>query len=88
MPIARKHFKGTLVANMGYDAAEASAAIADGQLDAVAFGTKFLANPDFVERTKVGAELNAPKAETFYTTDAVVGYNDYPVLGEEANKAA
>jgi N-ethylmaleimide reductase len=76
VPIARKHFKGVLVANMGYEAAEAEAAIAAGQLDAVAFGIKFLANPDFPQRVKVGAELNALKPKNFYTLGHE-GYNDY-----------
>jgi N-ethylmaleimide reductase len=41
----RAHFKGVLVGNMGYTAEEAGQAIAEGNLDAVAFGTAFLANP-------------------------------------------
>lgn len=36
--------------NLGYDADEADEGIVEGKFDAVAFGTKFLANPDLPER--------------------------------------
>ena len=39
-------FKGTLIANGGYDVHTAQAAIARGEADLVAFGVPFLANPD------------------------------------------
>lgn len=76
---AREHFQGVLVANMGYTATEAEAAIASGTVDAVAFGTAFLANPDLPERFRQGAPLQAPDPATFYTPGPV-GYNDYPSL--------
>ncbi len=74
---AREHFKGVLVANMGYTAAEAADAIRAGIVDAVAFGTPFLANPDLPARIKAGASLNTPDSATFYTQTAE-GYTDYP----------
>ncbi|TRZ98917.1 MAG: alkene reductase [Rhodocyclaceae bacterium] len=73
----RAHYKGVLVANMGYSADEASQAIAAGKVDAVAFGTGFLANPDLPARIKAGAPLNKPNAATFYSPGAA-GYTDYP----------
>ncbi|MFO8237653.1 MAG: alkene reductase [Prochlorococcaceae cyanobacterium] len=76
---ARRHFRGVLVANMGYDAAEAEAAIAAGAVDAVAFGTAFLANPDLPERIRRGAPLNAADPATFYSPGPA-GYTDYPTL--------
>ena len=79
MTIARAHYKGVLIGNMGYTAAEAEAAITTGQLDAVAFGTSFLANPDLPARIKAGAALNTPDSNTFYTPGAK-GYTDYPTL--------
>lgn len=79
MPIAREHYKGVLIGNMGYSAEEADAAIKEGKLDAVAFGTSFLANPDLPARFKAGAALNAPDASTFYTPGEK-GYTDYPTL--------
>lgn len=74
----RAAYKGVLVGNMGYSAQEATQAIESGKLDAVAFGTGFLANPDFPARIKAGAPLNAPNPATFYTPGAE-GYTDYPV---------
>jgi N-ethylmaleimide reductase len=79
MTPARAAFKGTLIGNMGYTAEEAEAAITAGQLDAVAFGTSFLANPDLPERIAAGAALNAPNPATFYTPGPV-GYTDYPFI--------
>jgi N-ethylmaleimide reductase len=75
----RANFRGTVVANMGYTPSEASQAIAAGQVDAVAFGTAFLANADLPARIRAGAALNAPNPATFYTPGPV-GYTDYPTL--------
>jgi N-ethylmaleimide reductase len=79
MPVAREKYKGVLVGNMGYSADEAEAAIAEGKLDAVAFGTAFLANPDLPARIRAKAPLNAPDSNTFYAGGAK-GYTDYPTL--------
>lgn len=75
----REHYKGVLVANMGYSAAEASSAIGSGSIDAVAFGTAFLANPDLPERFRRGAALNQPDPSKFYS-QGPSGYIDYPFL--------
>jgi N-ethylmaleimide reductase len=79
MTVAREKYKGVLIGNMGYTSAEAEQAITDGKLDAVAFGTSFLANPDLPARIQAGAALNVPDASTFYTPGAK-GYTDYPTL--------
>ena len=76
---AREQFKGILVANMDYSAAEAEAAIRSGAVDAVAFGRAFLANPDLPERLHRGAPLNDADPNTFYTAGPA-GYVDYPTL--------
>jgi N-ethylmaleimide reductase len=73
----RERYKGLLIGNMGYGADEANAAIAAGNVDAVAFGTTFLANPDLPARFAAGAPLNAPDPATFYSPGPV-GYTDYP----------
>ncbi|MEF8700357.1 MAG: alkene reductase [Candidatus Accumulibacter sp. UW20] len=75
----RAVYRGTLIGNMAYTAAEAGQAIAAGQIDAVAFGTSFLANPDLPARIRAGAALNRPNPATFYTPGAE-GYTDYPVM--------
>lgn len=76
---ARKHFKGPIVANMGYTPEEAEEQVKSGLIDAVAFGTKFISNPDLPERVKAGAELAAFDAKTFYTRE-VEGYTTYPAM--------
>lgn len=79
MSIARAHYKGVLIGNMGYSSDEAVAAIKENKLDAVAFGTGFLANPDFPARVQAGALLNVPDQATFYSPGAK-GYTDYPSM--------
>jgi len=79
MTPAREHFKGVLIGNMGYAADEAETSIGAGQLDAVAFGVPFLANPDLPARFAAKATLNAPKSAQFYSPGPE-GYTDYPVL--------
>jgi N-ethylmaleimide reductase len=79
LSVARAKYHGVLVGNMGYSAEEAEQAIAGGKLDAVAFGTSFLANPDLPERIQAGAALNAPNPNTFYSPGPV-GYTDYPTM--------
>jgi N-ethylmaleimide reductase len=79
MTPARQHFKGTLISNMGYTADEAEQAITEGKLDAVAFGTSFLANPDLPARIAAKAPLNAPNAARFYSPGPE-GYTDYPAM--------
>jgi N-ethylmaleimide reductase len=75
----RQHYKSVLIGNMAYTGEEADKDIAAGRIDAVAFGTSFLANPDLPARIKVDAPLNQPNPATFYTWDAE-GYTDYPAL--------
>lgn len=76
----REAYKGVIISNMGYSAEEAEQAIQAGKVDAVAFGTGFLANPDLPERIRTGAVWNAPNPATFYTPGPE-GYTDYPALG-------
>ncbi len=73
----RENYKGIIVGNMGYTAEEAAQAINEGKLDAVAFGSSFLANPDLPARIKKKAPLNPADPNTFYTSGAE-GYTDYP----------
>lgn len=78
---ARENFKGVLITNMGYTAQEADAAIAAGQVDAVAFGVPFISNPDLPARFQAGAPLNAANPATFYVPGPA-GYTDYPPLAQ------
>lgn len=79
IPIAREHYQGHLMVNMGYSAEEAAEVIRNQTADSVAFGTAFLANPDLPARIQAGAALNTPDQDTFYTSGAE-GYTDYPFM--------
>jgi N-ethylmaleimide reductase len=75
----RDEFGGTIIISGGYDYAKANQDLNDGLGHLVAFGRPILANPDLVERFRVGAELNPPDFDTFYTPGEK-GYTDYPTL--------
>lgn len=75
----RAAFDGPFILAGGFERATAEAALAAGHADLIAFGRPFIANPDLVERMRLGAALNAPDPATFYTADAK-GYTDYPRL--------
>lgn len=79
----RKVYEGLIAGNDAYDYARAQKALDDGLLDAVAFGTPFIANPDLVERFKTGTPLNPPHTETFYK-GGPEGYIDYPFMEKAA----
>ena len=73
----RSRFAGTYIANNGYDLERAKAAIQNGDVDLVAFGIPFLANPDLVRRYQESLPLNEADQATFYG-GGEEGYNDYP----------
>ncbi|MGK9166812.1 alkene reductase [Inquilinus limosus] len=79
----RRLFKGSTIANNGYDRAMAVEAVESGRADLVAFGRPFIANPDLVERLRLDAPLNTPDQATFYGGGAE-GYTDYPTLEKVA----
>ncbi|GAB3625430.1 NADH:flavin oxidoreductase [Pandoraea terrae] len=74
-------FKGTFMANNGYDLALALDVRKENRADLIAFGKPFIANPDLVERLKRGGPFNALDKATLYGGDAR-GYLDYPALDE------
>jgi len=84
----RKAFNGTFIAAGGYDREDGIKAIAENKADLVAFGRWFLANPDLPKRFALNAPLNKYNRETFYVSDPVLGYTDYPFLDEDSNGVA
>ena len=78
-PSLKHAFGGTFIANQGFTAQTAQAALDSGEADAVAWGKDFIANPDLPRRLQLGAPLNAPDSGTFYG-GAIRGYTDYPSL--------
>ena len=83
----RDAYKGSYMANNGYDKDRAQTAIAKGDCDLVAFGVPFLANPDLVHRYKNNLQLNEAEPNTFYGGDET-GYTDYPYAEQEITETA
>lgn len=77
--IARKHFRGTLILNGGFDRASGEAAVQSGLADAITYGRLFIANPDLPERFARNAPLNPLDEATLYS-EGPKGYTDYPFL--------
>ncbi|MFD0354955.1 alkene reductase [Streptomyces sp. NPDC127110] len=85
----RKQWAGTLIANpalpwpgpLPADGGrhEAERLLAAGA-DLVSLGRAFLANPDLVERLRVGAALNPLREEGLMYVGGADGYTDYPAL--------
>lgn len=80
----RKAFKGHFFAAGGYDRESGNKAVATNHADLVVYGRWFLANPDLPRRFELDAPLNKYNRSTFYTSDPVVGYTDYPFLETNA----
>ncbi|KAA3489398.1 12-oxophytodienoate reductase 2-like [Gossypium australe] len=81
----RKAFNGTFIAAGGYGRDDGNDAVAENRADLVAYGRLFLANPDLPRRFELGAPLNKYDRSTFYTSDPVIGYTDYPFLEDNGN---
>jgi N-ethylmaleimide reductase len=81
--VFRDKFPGRIIAAGGYTGESAESAIAAGDVDAVAFGRNFIANPDLPKRLAVGAALNPYHRDSFYG-GTEKGYTDYPFLAQEA----
>jgi N-ethylmaleimide reductase len=76
----RSNFDGTIIKAGGFTPETAEQALVSGSADLVAFGKAFLANPDFVKRIEMGAELNPIDFNTLYSPATAMGYTDYPTL--------
>jgi len=82
----RSQFKGIYMANNGYTQDLAANAVDKGNVDLVAFGRPFIANPDLVERLAQSTRLNDIDPTTLYGGGAK-GYTDYPTQKAEAAAA-
>ena len=72
------------IANTGFDRAKGMSAVQSGEVDAVAYGALYIANPDLVARFKTDADLNRPDPSKFYGSGPE-GYTDYPRLEDIAH---
>lgn len=80
--LIRAKYCGTLIVAGGFDQDTAEEWLRAGRADLIAFGRKFLANPDLPERFRLRAPLNADDRSTYYGGGAK-GYTDYPSLAQE-----
>ncbi|MFJ8146825.1 alkene reductase [Streptomyces sp. NPDC096048] len=91
-PVFRKiraGWPGVLIANpvlgeeLSTDAVRrASERLLAAGADLIALGRPFLANPDLVERLRLGAPLNPVRDRYFMYVGGATGYTDYPALGD------
>ena len=87
LQILRRSFKSLYIANNGYDLGLALEARRRNLADLISFGRLYIANPDLVERLRIGARLNVPDRATFFGGGAA-GYTDYPVSTPAEQNAA
>ncbi len=80
--LIRERYRGTLIMAGGFDHDTAEIWLKQGKADLIAFGRKFLANPDLPERFRRRAPVNADDRTTYYG-GGVKGYTDYTTLAQE-----
>jgi N-ethylmaleimide reductase len=78
----RNKFRGTLIVAGGFQADTAARWLREGKADLIAFGRKFIANPDLPERLRAGAAFNTDDPTTYYG-GGEKGYTDYPSLAQD-----
>ncbi len=79
--LMREKYRGTLMIAGGFDQETAEAWLRQGKADLIAFGRKFLANPDLPERFWQNAPLNVDDRSTYYG-GGTKGYTDYLTLAQ------
>lgn len=82
LALMRERYHGTLMLAGGFARDSAGAWLQADRADLIAFGRKFISNPDLPERLRVGAPLHADDPVTYYGGGAK-GYTDYPTLAQE-----
>ena len=82
LELMRERYRGTLIIAGGFDHDTAEGWLQQGKADLIAFGRKFLANPDLPERFRSHASLNADDPSSYYGGGAK-GDTDYPTLARE-----
>jgi N-ethylmaleimide reductase len=80
--LIRQKYTGTLMLAGGFDRDSATRWLREARADLIAFGRKFIANPDLPERLRTGAPLNTDDPTTYYGGGAK-GYTDYPSLAQD-----
>ena len=80
----RKRYRGTLILNVGIDQKHGNKLLREDAGDLIAFGRDYIANPDLVERIRLGTPLNEQRPEGYYGSSPV-GYTDYPSLKAQSD---
>jgi N-ethylmaleimide reductase len=80
--LIRQKYRGTLIVAGGFDRDSAARWLREGRADLIAFGRRFIANPDLPQRLRIDAPLNADDPTTYYGGGAK-GYTGYPSLAQE-----
>ncbi len=80
--LLRERYRGVLMLAGGFDRDSAEEWLEQGRADVIAFGRKFIANPDLPERLRVRAPLTDDDRTTYYGGGAR-GYTDYPSLAQQ-----
>jgi N-ethylmaleimide reductase len=82
LKLIRGKYHGTLIVAGGFDHDTAEGWLRKETADLIAFGRKFIANPDLPERFRQRAPLNADDPSTYYA-GGEKGYIDYLTLAQE-----
>ncbi|WP_166029369.1 alkene reductase [Streptomyces chilikensis] len=92
----RRIWPGTLIANpdLGWGkplpadgGRDKSEQLLAAGADLISLGRPFLANPDLVERLRIGAPVNQVRDEGLMYTGGPAGYTDYPLLADLQHRA-
>lgn len=74
----RQNFQGAFMSSGGFNKDTAIAAIRSGKADMISFGRLFISNPDLPRRFALQLKLSKYDRSTFYSSEQVKGYTDYP----------
>jgi N-ethylmaleimide reductase len=74
-------YSGNLMLNAGITPPHGEELLRQGLGELIAFGRQYIANPDLVERIRVGSPLNPQRPEGYYGMTAE-GYTDYSMLAQ------
>lgn len=83
----RAEYHGTIILAGGLTQELAEDLMAENLIDLSAFGQAFIANPDLVERMRMGWPLTTPDPSTYYGA-GIEGYLDYPRFDPVAERFA
>jgi N-ethylmaleimide reductase len=84
--LIRNRYRGPLILAGGFEHDTAEQWLEQGKADMIAFGRKFIANPDLPERLRQRAGLNPDDPSTYYGGGAK-GYTDYLTLAQLRGQA-